>query len=487
MTDFTPHPFLPMRAVGLLDPNVCASAGCGQVWNAVAHQPSLYLAAQESRISEHHAVIEEAARKAAKGAGVPPALLHTERASDGPSDGAPATHTGRPAMHSGQPRPLVIMCPMGSLTPTDKQCQFVATVQETNVHKHLIQDHAYSEEAASEYLADPWYVHEPRSAWKDRTFHRRYGNLGALLSDMGDGLKHLATVQDSDVWEVPAPGDAKAAQAALASLKVEAVHVPLGAPKCPKDGCELTHPHLHSKAEMAGGDPLDNYCEHPNGFGVNGCPCGAVAPDEDAPRMFRNIDTGKDEYAIRCPATLDHAYDVYPVSQMVRHLGRDHGWSQERIDDWAESTGVATQSLIPDPLVEDMAQRTQRQAELDDFLNPAVTLEDLMTDAEAPEELNFHTWWVAMADREAPTVQRKAEEYGTNSLVEMGRIWARAQDRDVTDLEAVEIGCFLYAYGKIQRVADALLKGKSPNVDSWHDLTIYSLMVQFSREKGTWP
>lgn len=104
-----------------------------------------------------------------------------------------------------------------------------------------------------------------------------------------------------------------------------------------------------------------------------------------------------------------------------------------------------------------------------------------------PQAPSFHAWWVAMADREAPTVQRKAEEYGTNSLVEMGRVFARAQGRDVSELEAIEIGCFLYAYGKIQRVSDALLKGKLPNIDSWHDVTIYSLMVQFSREVGGWP
>lgn len=451
MTDFTPHPFLPMRAVGLLDPNICASAGCGQAWDAPAHQPSLYLAAQESKISAHHAVIEEAARKAAKGTGVPPALLPYERPSGPPRDpsadalaatwentAAPATHTGRPAFHSG-----------------DSGLR-IAQVGKPGRGKTLLDP--------AQTLA------------------------AGLLRDMGDGLKHLATVQDSEVWEVPTVEDAKATQAALASLKVEAVHVPLGAPKCPKDGCDLTHPHLHSKAEMAEGDPLDNYCEHPNGFGVNGCPCGAVAPDEDAPRMFRNVDTGKDEYAIRCPATLDHAYDVYPVSQMLRHLGRDHGWSQERIDDWAESTGVATQSLVPDPLVEDMAQRTQRQAELDDFLNPKITMEEIMS-VDRPKSLEegITEWWLERAAEEAKAVVPKAIAYGSNSLMQLGRKMAQLQGREVSDDEALELGCWANLVQKVERMTDSVMRGERCSDDTVYDVGVYIKMVQRIRDAGSWP
>jgi hypothetical protein len=105
----------------------------------------------------------------------------------------------------------------------------------------------------------------------------------------------------------------------------------------------------------------------------------------------------------------------------------------------------------------------------------------------SPDESEFHAWWIQMADKEAPVIHAKAKEYGTNSLVEMGRIWARAQCREVDEAEAIEIGCFLYAYGKIQRIADALLKGDLPNGDSWKDLTVYGLMSLYAREKGHWP
>lgn len=428
------------------------------------------------KLESYREVVSETVRKLSEETGVPLALVHSERASGG----APATHTGRPAQHSG--------------------ADFVT-------------------------LGKPG---------RGKTV------MNPALSAYADALRPVMHVQDSTVFSMP-----------------------LGAPKCPKTGCKLTHPHLHTRAEMeaakAADDALDNYCDHPNGFGVYGCPCGASAPGEDEMETFRNVDTGEDEQAVRCPVTLDCMHGVWPVSKLAIHLVGDHnwtvkrarqfykehnypkpewvrkseydpnelisshpvtcphreraiaakitpdcggraghtkatirrhlqvvhGWTLDQWDDWAESVNFLELDTVPDALLAAFEADDRRLAEVDAFLNPAVTVEDLMHAQDKPED--FHSWWVAMADREAPTVQRKAEEYGTNSLVEMGRIWARAQGRDVTDLEAVEIGCFLYAYGKIQRVADALLKGKSPNVDSWKDAAIYSMMVMYSREKGTWP
>lgn len=100
---------------------------------------------------------------------------------------------------------------------------------------------------------------------------------------------------------------------------------------------------------------------------------------------------------------------------------------------------------------------------------------------------NFHRWWAAMVDKEAPTIQAKAEEYGSNSLAQMGHMFARAQGRGVTEAEALEIGSFIYAYGKLQRVGDALLHGKLPSTDTWKDLSIYASMSLYIRENGQWP
>lgn len=100
----------------------------------------------------------------------------------------------------------------------------------------------------------------------------------------------------------------------------------------------------------------------------------------------------------------------------------------------------------------------------------------------------FHAWWVAQVDEAAPTIERKAAEYGSNSLAEMGRMFARARGvGQISDAEALEIGCMIYAKGKLERVLDAMLKGKLPSVDTWHDLGVYSAMAQYIRENKRWP
>lgn len=112
-----------------------------------------------------------------------------------------------------------------------------------------------------------------------------------------------------------------------------------------------------------------------------------------------------------------------------------------------------------------------------------------LADVKAPEQprTGFHAWWVAMADEAAPTIQRKAAEYGSNSLAEMGRTVGRFQRREVDDATALEIGCAMYAKGKMERVIDAVIQGKLPSTDTWHDLGVYSAMAQFIRAHGRWP
>lgn len=120
------------------------------------------------------------------------------------------------------------------------------------------------------------------------------------------------------------------------------------------------------------------------------------------------------------------------------------------------------------------------------ILNPDGPSEGLFD----PEELesDFESWWLELVSEHAPTIQAKAEEYGTNSLVEVGRLYARARGRDQIEIaEAVELGCAVYAYGKIQRVIDALLKDRLPSEDTWRDAMIYAAMALYTREHGQWP
>lgn len=105
-----------------------------------------------------------------------------------------------------------------------------------------------------------------------------------------------------------------------------------------------------------------------------------------------------------------------------------------------------------------------------------------------PEHPDFAAWAHGWVEDNAPAIAAKAREYGSNSLAAEGRLFARACGRDsIPYAEAIEIGCMVYAYGKIERVIDAMLRGELPRIDSWHDPAVYSMMAMFTRSKGTWP
>lgn len=109
-------------------------------------------------------------------------------------------------------------------------------------------------------------------------------------------------------------------------------------------------------------------------------------------------------------------------------------------------------------------------------------LENLLQDP------GFAKWWTRYIDDTAPEIEHKATTYGSNSLKQVGMLIPRAKDRRYTSTaEALEMGCFIYAYGKMERVADAILRGELPNEDSWHDLMVYAAMALYIRETGAWP
>ena len=104
-----------------------------------------------------------------------------------------------------------------------------------------------------------------------------------------------------------------------------------------------------------------------------------------------------------------------------------------------------------------------------------------------PVEDTFASWAADWLDGHLPMIQDKAEQYGSNSLAELGRTFARAQGREVRDDAALEIGCMLYAKGKIERVLDAMLQERMPSPDTWTDLAVYALMARYIQTYGRWP
>ncbi len=433
------HPFMPTRAEGH-DPNVCAAVDCGKVWNAIVHQPSLYLANS-----------------------APEGLVHVDRVSGG------YMPRGFGLLHGliQHPSDVRVKCHIGLA------CSDLLFNDRTELRGHLKEQHQASDEDADAIAKDPWREGESRHDWKKRNFSNQYSRF----------LEKVAEVQDSAV-----------------------------------------------------------FCDHPNGFGPNGCPCGKGQPDEGEPDTVRNVDTGEDVEAVRCPS----CGESYALTGIWLHLQTKHGWAGASIAGWLESAGYYPPSVNDaDPgspiwghqvecpgecgnafikgnlrrhlqtvhqwtgdMWEDWAERTnflelptvpkQVLDQMSAFLNPEITMEQLMTDASAPEpndhKLNPHEleliltgWWMDKAAEEVKAVVPKAVEYGATDLRDMGRVIAETAGRQVTDEEATELGIYFYALGKMARWTDAIKRGERVSDDTLHDLGVYVRMAQRTRDAGGWP
>lgn len=172
-------------------------------------------------------------------------------------------------------------------------------------------------------------------------------------------------------------------------------------------------------------------CDHPNGFGAHGCPCGATVPPADDEPL-----TGSTPVLVP-----QEVIDAIEVQQ-------------------AEARTAAAFLGANDLLAE----------------NTAVSMELLLTE-----------WWLKRAEAEARAVVPKAIEYGSNSLMQLGYMMARLQGRTVDDSEALELGCWVNAVQKIERWTDAVLRGERTSDDSIYDLGIYVKMAQRIRDVGHWP
>ena len=101
--------------------------------------------------------------------------------------------------------------------------------------------------------------------------------------------------------------------------------------------------------------------------------------------------------------------------------------------------------------------------------------------------MELKKWWMGRAKQEIENIVPKAREYGSNSLAQIGHKVAQLQGRDVGEEEALELGCWIYAVGKMERWTDAVLKGHRPSADTLMDLGVYSKMAIRIAESGTWP
>lgn len=122
-----------------------------------------------------------------------------------------------------------------------------------------------------------------------------------------------------------------------------------------------------------------------------------------------------------------------------------------------------------------------------------ISLQALAPKGADPEEIKkleaaLTDWWIEHANQEIEAVAPKAVEYGSNSMIEVGRTMARIQGRHVvSDEEATEMACMFYIAGKIGRWVDAVTAGKRPSDDTIYDIGVYAKMAQRTRAVGGWP
>lgn len=408
VTVATPHNHVPRES----DPNQCGA--CFAPWNSIQHQPSLW-------------------------AGEAP-VAH-ERARELPEDLQAVAPYERPSGAPFRPATIatrLIMCPFSAIEPNTRQCDFIAALDREAVRTHLMSAHNWPPFVADDYLSDPWFSNEPRSKWKDRTFHKRYGMRGA------------------DIGRVRSEQDAY--------------------DKALKDGVPPTE--VWAKL-------LEDVEQEVKSGRATQVQDSVVLKPVEAP-------------AVRCPVTIDCAYSTIPVSEIRQHLA-GHGWDRTRVDDWMEQVGVTDSSLIPAVVEEAMAERERARQEMEAFMDPKVTTEELAGllspemaekfEAMTPSQLEalLTEWWMDKAEEEVRRTVPKAVEYGALDLIQIGQDLALTAGREVTDEEAAELGVYFYVRGKLARWTDAIVRGDRVSDDTLFDLGVYIRMAQRIRDAGGWP
>lgn len=104
-----------------------------------------------------------------------------------------------------------------------------------------------------------------------------------------------------------------------------------------------------------------------------------------------------------------------------------------------------------------------------------------------PTPLPLDEWWRSACESDLRATVPKMEEYGASDLVAIGRDMADlAGWKGLTEPQYCEIGIAFYLRGKIARVMEAYVLKRFPSDDTWHDITVYSIMGRAARERGGW-
>jgi hypothetical protein len=108
-------------------------------------------------------------------------------------------------------------------------------------------------------------------------------------------------------------------------------------------------------------------------------------------------------------------------------------------------------------------------------------------EAPAPQPKPLAEWWRAVSEQEIEATVPKAIEYGATDLIDIGTQLGKWMNRDITDAEAAELGCWFYLIGKMARATSAIDRSEFPSDDTLKDIGVYVKMIQRIRSAGSWP
>ncbi|MEM3008298.1 MAG: hypothetical protein QXU32_02505 [Nitrososphaerales archaeon] len=108
---------------------------------------------------------------------------------------------------------------------------------------------------------------------------------------------------------------------------------------------------------------------------------------------------------------------------------------------------------------------------------------------------NLQSWWIKTATNDFEYMLPKVSEYGgsgqgsadlrimgDNLAALMG--WER-EHIDESTLQ--ELAIWFYVQGKIGRLISDYQQRRPGKADTWHDITVYSMMARRLQETGEWP
>lgn len=102
-------------------------------------------------------------------------------------------------------------------------------------------------------------------------------------------------------------------------------------------------------------------------------------------------------------------------------------------------------------------------------------------------------WWMDTSAVDFMAAVPKSVEYGGTTggsadLRLMGDNLAELMGwRNVSDAIKQELAVWFYAQGKAARLVSDYQQQRPGKADTWHDLTVYSMMARRLQESGNWP